>query len=48
MCSSDLDYGQVKAALAEPQPVSAAQLDKIDSASAVRAFTKLVASLLAD
>ena len=42
------DYGQVKAALAEPQPVSAAQLDKIDSASAVRAFTKLVASLLAD
>lgn len=42
------DYEQVKAALADPQPVSAAQLDKIDSASAVRAFGKLASSLLAD
>lgn len=42
------DYEQVKAALADPQPVSAAQLEKIDSASAVRAFEKLASSLLAD
>ncbi len=42
------DYEQVKAALADPQPVSAAQLEKIDSASAVKAFGKLVSSLLAD
>ena len=42
------DYAQVKGALVDPQPVSADQLDKIDSASAVRAFTKLASSLLAD
>lgn len=42
------DYAQVKVALADPQPVSAAQLEKIDSASAVKAFEKLASSLLAD
>ena len=42
------DYEQVKVALADPQPVSAAELEKIDSASAVRAFKKLVSSLLVD
>ena len=42
------DYQQVKAALADPQPVSAAQLEKIDSVSAVKAFEKLASSLLAD
>lgn len=42
------DYEQVKVALEDPQHVSAAELEKIDSASAVRAFKKLVSSLLVD
>ena len=42
------DYEQVKAALTDPRQVSAAQVDKIDSARAVCAFAKLASSLLAD